>query len=77
MIVLVVIAIAALVAYQAGAASDRRRRARRVLDAYVTAELKAHRGRLAVLEAAAAPSSAPGTLEPVYARANELLRTHR
>jgi len=79
-VVAIAIAIAVLVAYHTGASIDRRRRARRALDAYVLAELEIRR-RLAALEAAppiatlatAPPSPAPGTLGAVFASAESLL----
>ncbi len=82
MIVVFVIAAAGIVAYRIGSAIDRRRRARRLVDAYVDGQLAARRQMAARSpERALAPASAlqpqPGSVEAVLAHADAILKGRR
>jgi len=80
-IVVFTIAVAAIVAYRIGSAIDRRRRARRLVDAYVDGQLAARRQMAAAPEPVLAPARAlppqPGSVEAVLAHADAILKGHR
>lgn len=82
MIVVFAIAVAAIVAYRIGSAIDGRRRARRLVDAYVDGQLAARRQMAARspepdLAPARALQPQPGSVEAVLAHAGEILRGRR